>query len=311
MTIKDVAKRAGVCLVTASRAMNGRESVRPTIRRRVLGAAKELDYTPNLLARGLAGSSTSLISILVSKLSNPYFGLLTEQISLRLNTHGISSVLCDSPDKNENLVRSLCTNGTFMISTVDPVLIREMAERRPTVGINSLVPKGVEMSSIELDFINAYSELVNAALGARKKKFAFLSNVSIEFQKKKLDIARRMLKSLKMKPVNPVAGESFGSVEEILSYILPNPGSIDAVFCENDIFASRLALALSSRKESAKDEMPLIIGCDGIFQYEGFWTISVDVDLIAQNAVESYMDVSTGKSKHRKVTIVPKAIIRS
>lgn len=99
ITIRDVAEKAGVCLVTASMALNGLPSVRASLSRRVLEAAREMDYTPNLMARALAGNSSDIVSILVSNLYNPYFGTLTENISLNLNKYGICSILCDSPEE--------------------------------------------------------------------------------------------------------------------------------------------------------------------------------------------------------------------
>ena len=53
-TINDVAKEAGVCKATASRALNGRKEVRPETRERVLNAAKALDYSPDPLSQRLS-----------------------------------------------------------------------------------------------------------------------------------------------------------------------------------------------------------------------------------------------------------------
>ncbi len=59
-TIQLVAKKAGVSMSTVSRVMNNHPSVLPETRSRVLSIMKELDYTPNQLARGL--STASIIS---------------------------------------------------------------------------------------------------------------------------------------------------------------------------------------------------------------------------------------------------------
>lgn len=52
-TIRDVAKRAGVSQATASRVLNGSVTVNPELKKRVLLAAEELRYTPNLAGRNL------------------------------------------------------------------------------------------------------------------------------------------------------------------------------------------------------------------------------------------------------------------
>jgi LacI family transcriptional regulator len=75
VTLKQIAEKAGVSVATASRILNGRETgvqVREDTRQRVLNAASELRYRPNLLARGLVGSKSSLIGVIVRDISDPY-----------------------------------------------------------------------------------------------------------------------------------------------------------------------------------------------------------------------------------------------
>lgn len=52
-TLKDVAKRCGVSVATASRALNNRNEVSPATRAKVLKAADEIGYVPSSLAKGL------------------------------------------------------------------------------------------------------------------------------------------------------------------------------------------------------------------------------------------------------------------
>ncbi|MEW6389757.1 MAG: LacI family DNA-binding transcriptional regulator [Pseudomonadota bacterium] len=65
VTIYDVAARAGVSIKTVSRVMNKEPNVRPAMRDRVLQAAGELGYSPNLSARSLAGSRSFVIAVFV------------------------------------------------------------------------------------------------------------------------------------------------------------------------------------------------------------------------------------------------------
>lgn len=65
VTIYDVAARAGVSIKTVSRVMNKEPNVRPSMRDRVLQAASELGYSPNLSARSLAGSRSFVIAVFV------------------------------------------------------------------------------------------------------------------------------------------------------------------------------------------------------------------------------------------------------
>jgi DNA-binding LacI/PurR family transcriptional regulator len=73
VTIKDVAERAGVSTTTVSRVLNGRESglpIREETRRKVHAIAAELGYRPNLMARALRGSRTSLIGVLAQNITS-------------------------------------------------------------------------------------------------------------------------------------------------------------------------------------------------------------------------------------------------
>lgn len=74
-TLRDVAHGAGVSITTVSRILNGRESgvpIRDETRQRVLSVAAELGYRPNLLARGLRGSRSSLLGVIARDISDPF-----------------------------------------------------------------------------------------------------------------------------------------------------------------------------------------------------------------------------------------------
>jgi LacI family transcriptional regulator len=64
-TLTEVARLAGVSLTTASKAMNGRDRISETTRKRVLRAAKKLSYSPNLVAKSLVSGRGSIIGVLL------------------------------------------------------------------------------------------------------------------------------------------------------------------------------------------------------------------------------------------------------
>jgi DNA-binding LacI/PurR family transcriptional regulator len=75
VTLRDVARKAGVSITTVSRVLNGRESgvpIRDETRDRVISMAAELGYKPNLLARGLRGSRSSLIGVIARDIADPF-----------------------------------------------------------------------------------------------------------------------------------------------------------------------------------------------------------------------------------------------
>jgi LacI family transcriptional regulator len=75
VTLRDVAQGAGVSITTVSRILNGRETgvpIREETRQRVIAIAAELGYKPNLLARGLRGSRSSLLGVIARDVSDPF-----------------------------------------------------------------------------------------------------------------------------------------------------------------------------------------------------------------------------------------------
>lgn len=75
VTLRDVARDSGVSATTVSRILNDRETgvpIRPETRQRVLDTARRLGYKPNLLARGLRGSKSSLLGVIARDISDPF-----------------------------------------------------------------------------------------------------------------------------------------------------------------------------------------------------------------------------------------------
>jgi DNA-binding LacI/PurR family transcriptional regulator len=87
VTIRDVARRAGVSVATASRALNGKAVVSPDTRDRILAVMDELGFSPSPAARRLSLGRTLTIGVVVSFLTRP-------QAAERLR--GVDVVLADS-----------------------------------------------------------------------------------------------------------------------------------------------------------------------------------------------------------------------
>lgn len=68
-TIKDIAKRVGVSVTTVSRALNKYNDVNHNTREKIIEAAKELNYTPNVVARTLVTKKSKTIGLIVSELN--------------------------------------------------------------------------------------------------------------------------------------------------------------------------------------------------------------------------------------------------
>ena len=96
VTIKDVARPAGVSPMTVSRVINGTERVRPETRRRVEEAISELGYVPSRLARGLSGQRTGTLALIVPDVANPFFTLIVRAAEDVARRAGYRIILCDT-----------------------------------------------------------------------------------------------------------------------------------------------------------------------------------------------------------------------
>ncbi|TQL02319.1 LacI family DNA-binding transcriptional regulator [Cellulomonas sp. SLBN-39] len=92
-TLKDVAAAAGVSVMTASNAVNGRPRVAPATRQRVLDAVEALGYEVNLTARRLRAGRSGTIALAVPRLDHPYFGDLAARFATALAPGGRHLVL--------------------------------------------------------------------------------------------------------------------------------------------------------------------------------------------------------------------------
>ena len=116
-TLSEVAKRAGISKTTASRVLNNRPSGIPIseeTRKKVLKAAKELNYYPNIFARSLRTKKSGIVGVVVSDITDPYFSDIISGIEQVLNKSGyyfLLSTVQNSPEKEEAYLARLRRSG--------------------------------------------------------------------------------------------------------------------------------------------------------------------------------------------------------
>ena len=73
VTLKDVAKVAGVSYATVSRALSGSPEIGESTRKRVIKICEEMGYTPNAVARSMVMKRTNIIGLIVTSIDNPVY----------------------------------------------------------------------------------------------------------------------------------------------------------------------------------------------------------------------------------------------
>lgn len=102
MNIYDVSERAGVSIATVSRVLNGNPNVSEKTRAKVLSIMNELEYTPNVFARGLGLNTMKTIGIMCSDSSDPYLANAIYYLERELRANGYDSILCCTGTSFEN-----------------------------------------------------------------------------------------------------------------------------------------------------------------------------------------------------------------
>jgi LacI family transcriptional regulator len=125
--LKDIARDLGVSVVTVSKVLRGNADIGDETRRRVLKRMKELNYQPNMMARGLASGKTYTVGLVVPDLVHPFFAEFAKSLSGVLRTSHRAVILASSeedPDVERQEIRALLSRGVdvLLIGSCQPNL---------------------------------------------------------------------------------------------------------------------------------------------------------------------------------------------
>lgn len=98
LTMKDIARELGVSIVTVSKVLRNHEDISDATRKRVLDKVKELNYRPNLAARGLVTGRSYLVGLIVPDLLHPFFAEVAKQIAKALVKKGYYLIISSSEE---------------------------------------------------------------------------------------------------------------------------------------------------------------------------------------------------------------------
>ena len=96
LTLKDVAKVAGVSYATVSRALSGSSEIGEKTRQRVLKLCEEMGYTPNSVARSMVMKRTNIIGLILASIDNPFMSELTVHLEIYARKRGYNLMVCNS-----------------------------------------------------------------------------------------------------------------------------------------------------------------------------------------------------------------------
>ncbi|PLS78909.1 MAG: transcriptional regulator [Chloroflexi bacterium] len=183
ITIKDIARQAGVSPSTVSRVLNSTKPVAVDKRALVLAAVEELQYRPNEMARGLARGRSMTVGVVVQDIGSPFFAWIVSGIEQGLDRAGYRPMLTTThwrTDNKSDEVRSLQMvlerqgDGVIVVgSHIPDEQLRVVAEQVPMVVVARRV-QGLEAQCVFIDNRDAAYRATRYLIGLGHTRIAHI-----------------------------------------------------------------------------------------------------------------------------------------
>ena len=319
ITIKDVARRAGVSIATVSRFLNN-ASLKEENRQRIEKAVKELNYQPLLYARRLAGGKLDTFGLIIPGYEGIFYSFyaleIIREVAFSLGTRGIDLHLNIFWDK-DNFKTSLI-DGVIMADIIgnDKQLKRLVKENVPLVVVNRKI-EDLDVNCVAINNFKGAYEATEFLVHHGHKRVAHLAGdlrvqcaqERVEGYKSALEKNGIALAKGYIKTTNFSRKEARVRLEELFSS--KNPPT--AVFCCSDEIASEvLNFAEEKRIEVPKDLS--VIGFDDnphcLYGNLMLTTIRQPLKAMVHQAVKILEGNVGGKNSARKIVLDTELIIR-
>lgn len=298
-TLRDVARRAGVSVATASRVINASPAVRPETRERVERAMRELLYVPP------ARRETGLIGVLVPELANPIFPALAEAIETRAAPRGLASILCNTTSaafREVDYVHMLLDRGVqgMIFISCEMTNLRGdhshyahlVKEGARLVFVNGAVHT-LDVPSVGVDERAAGEIATQHLVHLGHERIGFVAGPE-HYLPTQLKAAGRLsaMAAAGLDPNGLIAHAEFGleGGGRALAELLSRPDPPTGVICSSDVMAIGALHEAARRGLRVPDDLS-IVGFDGIdatrWSVPELTTVEQPIALIAETAVDT------------------------
>ncbi len=269
VTLMDVASRAGVSKMTASRVFAHPEAVRPETRARVAAAAQALGYRPNLLARGLTTRNAGLVVVLVPELRNAVYAEVVAGIQDSVQALGLQTMVTATgfdPEAEEAALRTLSGWNPAAFVLAGPE--RSAGTRAFLTGLPTPVIEVMELPERPIGYAVGFSHQDAGAAAADclidrgcRSLAAATANPQDTRASRRLAgfVARARARGHSaVHCCDSPAVSSFGLGGELAARILDEAPKTDGIFMANDILALGAMMHLRERGVAVPDEVAVI-----------------------------------------------------
>lgn len=265
-TIYSIAESLGVSPSTVSRAFSRPEMVKQSVREQILETARELGYTPNRAARGLATGRTGVIGMLVPDVENPFFPPLIRAVQDAAREQDAELLLIDSElsaSAEQDLVARIRpqVDGLIIASARLPSKqLHDVLRGVPAVIVNRAVRS---LPAVVCDNTEALQGLAQHLREHGHSRFALLRGPSASWAATSRARAVRSwaessgVELVELGPFEAQFEDGRAAAQQIIDV------DATAVFAFDDLMAAGVIAGLSERGERVPADRS-IVGCDDV-----------------------------------------------
>lgn len=319
ISIKDVARIAGVSITTVSRVLNKFPSVKEGNQRRIMSAIKELNYQPSVFAQRLATGKSNVVALIVPR----YEGVFYSFYALEL-IRGIGTV-CESL-KLDLLLHITDTNSPLNLRGAGGIIFADIINNRdqlpdamaaniPCVVINNYVDD-LEVSSISIDNIGGAESAVDYLVGLGHKRIAHITgDLVTQAAVQRLEGYRRALKKngIEIREDYILKTDySRGYARQVAEALIKMDRPPTAVFVASDSMALEVMNVAKELGKKIPGDLS-IVGFDdnpsGLYGSVALTTIRQPLLKMAQEAVKELNILMSGKRVQLKKIVLPTELV--
>ncbi|PLV58293.1 LacI family DNA-binding transcriptional regulator [Thermotoga sp. KOL6] len=260
ITIRDIAREAGVSPSTVSRVINNSAPVSDELRERVLSTIEKLGYNPNPIAQSLRRGFTNTIGFVIPDITNPFFSLIVKGAEDFLKRKKVFLMICSSNhsvEEEEKLLQMLITRKVdgllFIGAGSHNNVIKNSLNKTKIVFVDRLY-EGCEAPYVVSDNYNGMKNLINYLINIGHRSFVFLNGEKNTYSaKERLKGFLDALKERNVKEYEVYFGQfTYESGFSLAKKLRKIP---DAIVCGNDLMAYGAIDALEEKGYSIPDDV--------------------------------------------------------
>lgn len=319
--IKDVAALAGVSLKTVTNVVHQRSNVRDSTRARVLAAIEELDYRPSLAGRQLQSGRSTMITLALPRIDEPYLGALAHAMIAAASPRGYTVVMDETggvPEREEQAAAGYPGHGIdgviFSPFAIDPEAMAAMSRRTPMVLLAAPLP-GSNADYVAIDNHASAAEVVDHLHRTGRRRIGYvgrtpdrptavgeirmvgvrdrLAALGLELEDRRVITTGRFTREMGEQMITEAGEDLLGC---------------DAIVCCSDLLAIGVIRGLKRAGVRVPEDIA-VVGWDNIIDTEYLsptvTSVAPDLEALAERTIEALLERIEGNREPGRSYVVP------